>query len=210
MDYFFPSKYHGGTRNLTRLARHWIEQNRQRDFFLWIHFIDPHVPYSPPRHLLPDTPPPQWIGYSFNRSAEIRGGRALSEQERSWIRQLYLAETQFVDQNVGSFLVGEVVPSRALMKDRENVFHKSRDQQCRPLPVDQCGPRFEVAVSGGRRAVESPFRFGHRRKASALPEEGSDVELVATLSKITELHALDPAMLQPSSRLVASFFLKRR
>ena len=105
LDYFFPSKYpRGGTRNLTRLARHWIEQNRQRDFFLWIHFIDPHVPYSPPRHLLPDTPPPQWIGYSFDRSAEIRGGRVLSEQERSWLRQLYLAETQFVDQNVGSFL----------------------------------------------------------------------------------------------------------
>ena len=105
LDYFFPSKYpRGGTRNLTRLAWHWIEQNRQRDFFLWIHFIDPHVPYSPPRHLLPDTPPPQWIGYSFDRSAEIRGGRVLSEQERSWLRQLYLAETQFVDQNVGSFL----------------------------------------------------------------------------------------------------------
>ena len=105
LDYFFPSKYRGGgTRNLTRLARHWIEQNRQRDFFLWIHLIDPHVPYSPPRHLLPDTPPPQWIGYSFDRPAEVRGGRALSEQERSWLKQLYLAETQLVDQSVGSLL----------------------------------------------------------------------------------------------------------
>ena len=105
LDYFFLSKYRGGgTRNLTRLARHWIEQNRQRDFFLWIHLIDPHVPYDPPRRFLPDILPAGSIGYRFAGPADVRGGMRLSADERSWIRQLYLAETQFVDQNVGSFL----------------------------------------------------------------------------------------------------------
>ena len=106
LDYFCLSKYRGGgTRNLTRLARHWIEQNRQRDFFLWIHLIDSARTLRSCRAAFyPIVLPAGSIGYRFAGPADVRGGMRLSADERSWIRQLYLAETQFVDQNVGSFL----------------------------------------------------------------------------------------------------------
>ncbi len=28
----------------------WLEQNRDRNFFLWLHYSDPHAPYHPPTH----------------------------------------------------------------------------------------------------------------------------------------------------------------
>jgi choline-sulfatase len=41
------------TRDLTDLAIDWIQSNRDRDYFLWIHYLDPHMPYEPPDEWLP-------------------------------------------------------------------------------------------------------------------------------------------------------------
>ena len=36
------------TEEITALAEQWIELHQEQDFFLWLHYFDPHAPYIPP------------------------------------------------------------------------------------------------------------------------------------------------------------------
>lgn len=101
----FPSRFPlGGSREVTATAREWLLRNWNRDFFLWVHYYDPHVPYEPPAEFLPPHRPPASIGTAFYDSTHIRLGRMLTPRERSWIRMLYEAEVRFVDSEVGKLL----------------------------------------------------------------------------------------------------------
>lgn len=42
------SKDHRIARTVTDLAKEWIQDNHQKPFFLWVHYFDPHSPYTPP------------------------------------------------------------------------------------------------------------------------------------------------------------------
>jgi arylsulfatase A-like enzyme len=98
-----PSRYYrGGTEAVTGAATRWLERNRDRDFFLWVHYFDPHVPYSPPERFLPPGPAPPSIGNSFDRHVEVLSGtRFLRAEERAWVRELYLGEVRYLDEQVG-------------------------------------------------------------------------------------------------------------
>jgi arylsulfatase A-like enzyme len=98
-----PHKFHrGSTADVTRTALQWFERNRENDFFFWVHYLDPHAPYTPPARFLPDKTPPPSIGVSFKEHVEVVSGtRILSSEERDWIRQLYLAEVRYVDEQIG-------------------------------------------------------------------------------------------------------------
>jgi arylsulfatase A-like enzyme len=54
------------TRAITEGARSFLQRKRDRPFFLWIHYVNPHAPYSPP--------PPFDKAFDDERS---RGGKAL-------------------------------------------------------------------------------------------------------------------------------------
>ncbi|MBW2263000.1 MAG: sulfatase-like hydrolase/transferase, partial [Deltaproteobacteria bacterium] len=41
-------EWYNGTPVLTEFALRWLQENRDRGFFLWLHYLDPHVPYYPP------------------------------------------------------------------------------------------------------------------------------------------------------------------
>lgn len=98
-----PSRYYrGGTEAVTRAATGWLERNRDRDFFLWVHYFDPHVPYGPPERFLPRGPAPPSIGNSFDQHVEVLAGRRfLNAEERAWVRELYLGEVRYLDEQVG-------------------------------------------------------------------------------------------------------------
>nr|NIR86401.1 sulfatase [Candidatus Bathyarchaeota archaeon] len=93
------------TRELTDLAIDWIEEHSENDFFLWLHYFDPHTPYTPPRDFLPPKLPPVAKSTTFYRSNDIFVGRYVpSLEQRAWIRDLYDAEVRYVDKSVGRFL----------------------------------------------------------------------------------------------------------
>mgnify|MGYP001027447531 CR=1 FL=1 len=98
-----PSRYHrGGTEEVTRAARNWVDRRRDEPFFLWVHYFDPHAPYSPPERFLPDGEAPPRIGTSFDQHVEVVAGtRLLTPDERAWVRRLYLAEVRYLDEQVG-------------------------------------------------------------------------------------------------------------
>ncbi len=93
------------TDDLTDLFIQWIRANRKNDFFLWLHYYDPHEPYAPPPRLLPEESPEPGIGTYFDRGKEVRGGQFVpSLAERGWIRKLYESEVRYVDQNIGALM----------------------------------------------------------------------------------------------------------
>ncbi len=96
------------TSDLTRLAVEWLNSNKDNDFFLWIHYFDPHSPYTPPAEYLPDRQPPPGMKKTFGSTKgnlPVRNGTLrFNGEQREWIRTLYSCEVPYVDRNVGVLL----------------------------------------------------------------------------------------------------------
>ena len=102
---FFQGPRERPTSDITKLATKWLKANRKKDFFLWVHYYDPHVPYSPPDNFQPEGEPPPRIGRSFAKHYEIRNKKLIpSPTEKQWIKKLYEGEVRYVDENVGEIL----------------------------------------------------------------------------------------------------------
>ncbi|MEW6145384.1 MAG: sulfatase-like hydrolase/transferase [Thermodesulfobacteriota bacterium] len=108
---------YASTGELTDMAIDWIGKNRDSDFFLWVHYYDPHLPYTPPReYISKDAVPDGFIGYKLESASAIRDGHfAPNASQRKWIKELYDAEVRYVDANVG----------RLLDAFKENSLYKS-------------------------------------------------------------------------------------
>lgn len=102
-----PSKFRARvtTGDLTELAIEWLRSNHKKDFFLWIHYLDPHAPYAPPKEFLPSGNPPPTVGTYFDKIHDIRGGYFFpSYTEKEWIIKLYDSEVRYVDNYIGKLL----------------------------------------------------------------------------------------------------------
>jgi arylsulfatase A-like enzyme len=98
---WFPPASWPSNDDQTRVAVEWIESNRDRNFFLWIHYLDPHAPYAPPPEYRTSEPLPE-IGASFDApKVAAQGFFVPSVRERAAIRSLYDGEVRYVDANVG-------------------------------------------------------------------------------------------------------------
>ncbi len=81
-----------------RFAKRFLARKRGEPFFLWVHFFDPHAPYTPPVRFYgpgaPDSekPLPQNV---FDGSDDLT---------REEARALYLGEIRYVDEGVGEIL----------------------------------------------------------------------------------------------------------
>ena len=97
----FPPASWPSNDDQTRLVVDWLEANRDRDFFLWVHYFDPHAPYAPPPEYRTADPLPE-IGGSFDgQKTAVQGFFVPSMKEREAIRSLYDGEVRYVDVNIG-------------------------------------------------------------------------------------------------------------
>lgn len=104
----FPPAPWPSTDDVTDAAVDWLSRHSQTDFFLWLHYYDPHPPYSPPARYLAELSPPPGMGTEFYAQKDVMTGvRVLSAPERQWLQVLYRAEVRYLDDNVGR-LVGEL------------------------------------------------------------------------------------------------------
>jgi arylsulfatase A-like enzyme len=93
------------TSQLTDLATDWVRQHRNTDFFLWLHYYDPHSPYAPPIDYLPKNELVDRFGRSFENKGLARDGTfGRTGDERAWVRALYDAEVRYTDHETGRFL----------------------------------------------------------------------------------------------------------
>lgn len=100
-----------GAQRVTDLARGVLQSLDQQPFVLWVHYLDPHMPYKPPQAHA------QALGNASGTSAVVRdfveGTRTkqeiyfegdYSDAELEATRRLYAAEVRFVDEQVGRLL----------------------------------------------------------------------------------------------------------
>ena len=94
----------------TDLALRWLKANSRSSFFLWVHYLEPHTPYSPP---------PQYVDrYGRGYSGKYRWGFSFSLEEqkentfgcklpRKDIQRaidLYDSEIKYVDDQIGRLM----------------------------------------------------------------------------------------------------------
>jgi choline-sulfatase len=92
---------------LAELASRWLRDRGKRDFFLWVHFYDPHTPWEPPASYLKGLEPPPGMGPRLTAAEHLAirlGERLPSPAEREWMRRLYEAEVRWADDAVGSLM----------------------------------------------------------------------------------------------------------
>jgi arylsulfatase A-like enzyme len=95
----------GHADRLTEMASEWIEEHADEDFFLWLHYFDVHLPYTPPFEHRPQMEKPEGAGWTFNDLTEVRfGRRSPSLEQRRWIRELYEAEARYFDEQFAALL----------------------------------------------------------------------------------------------------------
>jgi arylsulfatase A-like enzyme len=93
------------TQHLTDLSIQWVTAHRNKPFFFWLHYFDPHVPYAPPQRYLEGKKPVPAIGYNFDRPDDLlTGAEVLDKKEQQWVQELYNGEVRYVDDNVGRLI----------------------------------------------------------------------------------------------------------
>jgi arylsulfatase A-like enzyme len=104
----------------TEAALEWLDRRKAGPFFLWLHYYDPHYPYTPP-------PPFNTMYYPDYKGAikggwetidMMRAGAPFSDSDVKQVRALYSGEISFADQQLGRFI--DALRSRDLL-DRSVV-----------------------------------------------------------------------------------------
>jgi len=89
-------------------AKGWLAAHRDQRFFLWVHFMEPHTPYNPPREYdrfrTPNDFPDLYDDNANDREklhslARLGDARAICR-----LRQLYSAKILYVDQYIGELM----------------------------------------------------------------------------------------------------------
>jgi arylsulfatase A-like enzyme len=93
----------------TRRALHWLEEEVEEPFFLFVHYNDPHWPYNPPEPFGADfvsdyegeLTPAETSAIVERQGQPVTG---LSESDLAYIVGLYDGEIQYVDHQIGRLL----------------------------------------------------------------------------------------------------------
>jgi arylsulfatase A-like enzyme len=113
-EYYVPPRGEWPADTVTVIASHWLERHGRTPFFLWVHYFDPHMPYSPPESLAavfcpdgPEKPGRLSLADTLSRLTDLEH---LGPAGRDWLgtitnhtypEAMYRAEIAFVDQQIG-------------------------------------------------------------------------------------------------------------
>ncbi|MGH9335307.1 MAG: sulfatase family protein, partial [Vicinamibacteria bacterium] len=93
--------------DISDLALDWVREQKASDFFLWVHYFDPHHPYMPPPKFRPGSTPPPQMGPRFREFREVRQGIFVpNADQRAWIQELYRGEVRSTDRHLGTLIDG--------------------------------------------------------------------------------------------------------
>jgi len=108
----------------------WLQAHQHQDAALFLHIMDPHLPYIPPveqRKQFVRDPVPELRAGRFNRSRVLGWMQdgSLDERRKQAISDLYDAEVAFTDQELGRLFQGlQALPGRTLV-----VIHSDHGEE---------------------------------------------------------------------------------
>lgn len=106
---FVPFKVRDSANFLNSEAISFIKKYRGKKFFLYIHYMDPHAPYSPPKFLL-KVKKPSWnhlrplMGQKLDRGFPVNTSAKLTPDLRYSLQTLYDAEIAYMDSEISNLL----------------------------------------------------------------------------------------------------------
>ena len=94
------------TRVLRQYAVEFLHQNAGRDYFLWVHLMDPHCPYDPPERFRRLARPEEIVtlpskDYGTIIVHDVRDGKYGEETLRK-VRSMYEGEVRYADEAIGA------------------------------------------------------------------------------------------------------------
>ncbi|MFO7976867.1 MAG: sulfatase, partial [Candidatus Hydrogenedentota bacterium] len=95
------------TDTLVQYAKDYIARHHNKNFFLWIHFMDPHTPFDPPKRYRSNVPeaPEAWQEFPPHPvEPHVEFAENMSETEMRIARELYKGEVRYIDWAVGKIL----------------------------------------------------------------------------------------------------------
>mgnify|MGYP006280984943 CR=1 FL=1 len=97
----------------TEPVMHWLDQNKEKPFFVYVHYLDPHAPFKPPRWTrgrytggtkgidwVAQTGKGNWVAAEMKKTGEYD----MSEESFQYMRDLYDEEILGVDEHVGRLM----------------------------------------------------------------------------------------------------------
>jgi len=88
----------------------WLRENRRYRFFAYLHYMEPHAPYSPPEALRPappaDATPHLLAGVPPVRRVNLRRGPLVPSSQLTYLRALYDGEIRAWDDELATLLRG--------------------------------------------------------------------------------------------------------
>ena len=92
------------SQGVTDLAVRFLEEHKEKPFFLWTHYFDPHFAYTEhPEHSFPREAPYEGPVESEMRFSELRA-LPLGPADADELRRLYDSEIAFTDASIGRLL----------------------------------------------------------------------------------------------------------
>jgi choline-sulfatase len=93
-------------------AADWVEKHKDKRFFLYVHTIDPHVPYSPPEEFLKmyQTEPysgqvkPRLTPDLLEKAKRVPPKVTFNDKDRAYLEALYDGEVSYHDKYLGLFI----------------------------------------------------------------------------------------------------------
>lgn len=94
------------TDDVTDAAIAWTRRNQNRDFFLWVHYLDPHLPYAPPESFVERMNVHDEMGFALDITSAMRPTMDLfgDPARQAWARSLYDGEVRHVDAEIGRLI----------------------------------------------------------------------------------------------------------
>jgi arylsulfatase A-like enzyme len=100
-------RYGSGAAGFGQALPAWLKANKERRFFAYLHFREPHFPYDPEppfdAAFGPDGPIPKAVRREMDWITEANQGRSpLTDEERAHLVRLYDGNLAFADQEIGA------------------------------------------------------------------------------------------------------------
>jgi arylsulfatase A-like enzyme len=101
-----PITVEGATLDVTDAAIKLVRAYGDRPYFLWLHYLDPHLPYTPPPEYVERMNVNDELGFVLHIDSATRVSMDLfgDPARRAWARSLYEGEVRYVDAQIGRFL----------------------------------------------------------------------------------------------------------
>jgi len=125
--------YYTDAATLNREALQWLRNNPERDNFLWVHYMDTHHPYEPPREYFEQLDlNSEWSRAElsrFSRKVIKENSVDVSEDDLHDIRQVYTACCEYLGDEVQQF-VGRLLNDNLFQPDRDTLVFTADHGEC--------------------------------------------------------------------------------